>query len=452
MQEIAFSGKLATPAQIRELQRRLYRKAKQDTAYRFYSLYDKVYRADLLRQAYVLVRANKGAPGMDGVTFEAIEGDEGGVDQFLSDLAEELRTKQYRPAPVRRVFIPKGHGSSRPLGIPTIRDRVVQAAVKVLLEPIFEADFVEFSYGFRPKRSAHQAIADVTRNVLKGRTVVWDCDLAQYFDSIPHDHLLQVVARRIVDKHILRLINQWLKAPVVVERGNEKRTWEGGRRRTRGTPQGGVLSPLLANVYLHELDQHWRAHQLERRLNARLVRYADDLVVICRDQTESAREEVCRVLTRLGLTLNDEKTQRVDLWQEAVTFLGFEIRMQRSPRTGRAFPMVYPSKKALVGIRQAIKERTTRQQACHPPAMVIADLNQQVRGWVQYFHYGHCTQAFNKLRRYVADRVRLYLHRRRGQRLWGYHRYPDRLLHEQYGLFAIPRTAPWKRVPVHARR
>ena len=411
-----------------------------------------MYRADILRQAYVLVRANKGAPGMEGVTFEAIEGDEGGVDQFLSDLAEELRTKQYRPAPVRGVFIPKGHGSSRPLGIPTIRDRVVQAAVKVLLAPIFEADFVEFSYGFRPKRSAHQAIADVTRNVLKGRTVVWDCDLAQYFDSIPHDHLLKVVARRIVDKPILRLINQGLKAPVVVERGQEKRTWEGGRRRLRGTPQGGVLSPLLANVYLHELDQHWRAHQLERRLNARLVRYADDLVVICRDQTETAREEVCRVLTRLGLTLNDEKTKRVDLWQEAVTFLGFEIRMQRSPRTGRAFPMVSPSKKALVCIRQAIKERTTRQQACHRPAMVIADLNQQVRGWVQYFHYGHCTQAFNKLRRYVADRVRWYLHRRRDQRLGGYHSYPDRLLHEQYGLFAIPQTAPWKRVPVHARR
>ncbi len=452
MQEIAFSGRLVTPEQIRELQRRLYRKAKQEPAYRFYSLYDKVYRADILRHAYALVRANKGAPGMDGVTFEAIEREEGGVDQFLSDLAEELRTKQYRPAPVRRVFIPKGRGASRPLGIPTIRDRVVQAAVKVMLEPMFEADFVEFSYGFRPKRSAHHAIADVTRQLQKGRTVVWDCDLAQYFDTIPHDQLLELVARRIVDKQILRLISQWLKAPVVVEPGNGKRTWEGGRRTTRGTPQGGVLSPLLANVYLHELDQHWRAHQLERRLNARLVRYADDVVVLCPGQTKPVREEVGRVLARLGLTLNTAKTKEVDLWQEAVTFLGFDIRMQRSPRTGRAFPMVHPSKKALAGIRQAIKERTTRQHACHPPAMVMADLNQQMRGWVQYFHYGHCSQAFNKLRRYLTDRVRIYLHRRRGQGPWRYDVYPDHVLHDKYGLYQIPVTAPWKIRAAHALR
>ena len=452
MQEIASVKKLSTPRRIRELQRRLYRKAKQDTAYRFYSLYDKVYRADILRQAYALVRANKGAPGMDGMTFEAIEREEGGVDQFLSHLAEELRTQQYRAAPVRRVLIPKGRQGIRPLGIPIIRDRVVQAAVKMLLEPIFEADFVEFSYGFRPKRSAYQAIADVTRNVLKGRTMVWDCDLAQYFDTIPHGHLLKVVARRVVDKHILRLIKHWLKAPVVVEQGNGKRRWVGGRSTTRGTPQGGVLSPLLANVYLHELDHHWRVHQLEQRFHARLVRYADDGVIICRDQPEAAREEIGRVLTRLGLTLNEAKTRQVDLWQEAVTFLGVEIRMCRSARTGRAFPMVTPSAKALTRIRQAIKERTTRREFARRPAAVIADLNQQVRGWVQYFHYGNCTHAFKKLRRYVADRVRRYLQRRRGQWSWGYTMYPDQLLHERYGLFAIPLTAPWKQVPVHARR
>ncbi len=452
MKEIAGSARLRTPDRIQELQRRLYRKAKQEPAYRFYSLHDKVYRADILRHAYAGVKANKGAPGIDGVTFDAIERGSGGPEQFLDQLAEELRSRQYRPAPVRRSFIPKGNGEQRPLGIPTIRDRVVQAAVKVVLEPIFEADFLDCSYGYRPNRDAHQAVADVTQQLRRGRTEVLDCDLARYFDTIPHDQLLKLVARRVVDTYILQLIKGWLKAPIVVERADGTRVLEGGKRSTRGTPQGGVLSPLLANIHLHELDRHWREQQLEQRLEARLVRYADDVVVLCRGRAEAAMREVRAVHSRLGLTLNDAKTRRVELWDESITFLGFELAMRRSPRTGRGFPLVRPSRKALAHIRHAIKAQTTRRQFHRPPAEVIAELNPQVRGWVQYFYYGHCTQEFRKLRRYLTDRVRNYLLRRQRRRAWVYSVYPDPVLYGRYGLYAIPLTAPWRAPPAHARR
>ena len=261
---------------------------------------------------------------------------------------------------MRRVFIPKPDGTRCPLESPTSRDRVVQAAVKVVLEPIFEADFEEYSYGFRPKRDAHQAVQDITRNLLRGRTEVLECDLTHYFDSIPHDRLLKLVARRVVDGNVLKLIKMWLKALVVTEREDGKKEVGGGKQSTRGTPQGGVLSPLLANIYLHELDQHWREQRREVRLNARLVRYADDFVVLCRGRVEEAMREVREVISRLGLALNEAKTRRVNAWEEAFVCLGFEIRMRQSPRTGRAFPMVRPSQKAMTRIRQAIKERTTR--------------------------------------------------------------------------------------------
>jgi group II intron reverse transcriptase/maturase len=329
---------------------------------------------------------------------------------------------------------------------------VVQAAVKVVMEPICEADFEECSYGFRPKRDAHQAVRDITGSLMRGRTEVLDCDLSKYFDSIPHGQLLGLVARRVVDKSILKLIRMWLKAPVVTEREDGKKEIGGGKRSKRGTPQGGVLSPLLANIYLHELDKHWREKRLEARLNARLVRYADDFVVMCRGRAEAAMGEIREVVSRLGLSLNEAKTRQVDAWQEAFVFLGFEIRMRRSPKTHKGFAMVRPSRKAMRRIRQAIQEQTTRAHFCCPPEAVMADLNRRVRGWVQYFYFGNCTGDFNKLRRYLADRVRNFLRRRRGRRPWVYRGYTDQILHERYGLYRIPLTAPWKVVAAHALR
>lgn len=275
---------LVTPLKIRTLQRKLYAKAKQDPGYRFYALYDKVTRADLLHYAYRLVRSNKGAPGIDGVSFTDIEAEEG-IEHFLAKLAEEVQNKSYRPLPVRRVMIPKPDGSLRPLGIPTIRDRVVQMAVKLIIEPIFESDFCDWSYGFRPKRSGHDAVDDVTGALHKGYCQVIDADLSKYFDSIPHAKLLAVVAERIADGGILHLIKQWLKAPVVEQDKDGKKRFISGKNNRCGTPQGGVISPLLSNLYLHLIDRIWERHDLERKYAARLVRYADDLVLLCRRDT-----------------------------------------------------------------------------------------------------------------------------------------------------------------------
>jgi len=269
---------LTTPDRIRTLQRKLYAKAKQEPAYRFYALYDKISREDILGHAWRLVRANGGSPGVDGMSFKAIE-DGKGVAAFLRDLACSLKDKTYRAQPVRRVMIPKADGSQRPLGIPTIRDRVAQMAVKLIIEPIFEADFCPHSYGFRPKRSAHDAVDDIANTLWAGYTEVIDADLSKYFDSIPHSKLMTVVAKRIVDGGILHLIKQWLKAPVIGEDDNGvKKNVGGGKGNRKGTPQGGVISPLLANCYLHILDRVWQNRHLKEHLQAHLVRYADDCV------------------------------------------------------------------------------------------------------------------------------------------------------------------------------
>jgi group II intron reverse transcriptase/maturase len=264
---------LKTPEKIRELERKLYQKAKQEKEYRFYLLYDKVYRLDILSHSYNLVRTNKGAPGIDGETFGSIEKRAGGVKGYLEEIAGELKRKEYKPQPIRRVYIPKVGGGKRPLGIPTIKDRVVQMSVKIVIEPIFEADFHENSYGFRPKRSAHQAVQDVTEHLFQGKTDVIDADISKYFDTIPHDKLMQLVAKRIVDKNILRLIRMWLRAPIVEEREDGKKEYKGN---DKGTPQGGIISPLLANIYLNVLDTFWKGEKVQEILGARLVRYADD--------------------------------------------------------------------------------------------------------------------------------------------------------------------------------
>jgi RNA-directed DNA polymerase len=431
---------LKTPEKIRELQRKLYRKAKQEKEYRFYLLYDKIYRQDILNHAYRLVKANKGAPGIDGETFESIEKREGGVEKYLEEITGELRRKEYKPQAVRRVYIPKAAGGRRPLGIPVIKDRVVQMAMKIVIEPIFEADFQDNSYGFRPKRNAHQAVEDVKNHLLQGKIDAIDADISKYFDTIPHDRLLQLVAKRIVDKQILRLIRMWLKAPIVEEREDGKKEY---KRNDKGTPQGGVISPLLANIYLNVLDTLWVVKKVQERLGARLVRYADDSVVLCRGNADRILKGVKRVLEDLGLTLNEEKTRIVDARQESFDFLGFSIGMKRGKRTGKMYPHTEPSKKALKHIRSEIKQLTTERYSAIPTEEVIRRVNEVARGWVGYFRFGNCTNAMSNLRRYLVYRMRIYLRRKHHYRSFGYKAYPDKYYFETLGLYEVPTKAPW---------
>jgi RNA-directed DNA polymerase len=431
---------LETPEKIRELQRKLYRKAKQEPDYRFYLLYDKVYRRDILSHAYRLVKANKGASGVDGLTLERIEEKEGRAEGYLDQIAEELKDRIYKPMPVRRVYILKPDGRQRPLGIPTIKDRVVQMAVKLVIEPIFEADFEDNSYGFRPKRDAHQAMDDVSLQLRMGKTQVIDADISKYFDTIPHAKLLALVAKRIVDKNILRLIKLWLKAPVVEEGKDGKKRTEGN---PKGTPQGGVISPLLANIYLHVLDRIWKVKQVEERFKARLIRYADDCVVLCQGQTEKVLKGIKIVLRGLELSLNEEKTRVIDAKKERFNFLGFTVEAKRNPRTGKRFPLITPSREATAEIKAEIKALTCRKNLRLPNEVIIRKLNEQVRGWVGYFYYGNCSRDLTKLRNFLDERVRIYLRRKHTKKSRGYKDYPYRYLYDNLGLYKIPTTAPW---------
>ena len=431
---------LKTPENIRELQRKLYRKAKQEKEYRFYLLYDKVYRPDILSHAYKLVKSNKGAPGIDGETFDSIEEREGGAEKYLEEIAGALKRKDYKPQAVRRVYIPKSAGGKRPLGIPVIRDRVVQMAVKIVIEPIFEADFQDNSYGFRPKRNAHQAVEDVNKHLFKGKIDVIDADISKYFDTILHDKLMQLVAKRIVDKQILKLIKMWLKAPIVEEREDGKKEYKGNER---GTPQGGVISPLLANVYLNVLDTLWAVKKVQEKLGARLVRYADDSVILCKGNADRILKGVKMVLEDLGLTLNEEKTRIVDASQESFNFLGFSIGMKRGWKTGKRYPHTEPSKKALKHIRSEIKQLTTVRYSAIPTETVIRRVNEVARGWVGYFRFGNCTQTMSALKRYLVYRMRIYLRRKHRYGSFGYKAYPDRYYYDSLGLYEVPTKAPW---------
>lgn len=436
---------LTTPNTIRTLQRKLYVKAKQEPAFRFYALYDKVYRADILSHAYDLVRSNRGAPGIDGVTCATIEVGEG-KDAYLAELQVALEQKTYRADGVRRVWIPKPDGSERPLGIPTIRDRVVQMALKLVVEPIFEADFCEHSYGFRPTRSAHGAVDAVVEGLFQGRTQVIDADLSKYFDTIPHAKLMAVVAERIVDGAVLGLIQQWLKAPVIEEDEQGKRRPSGGKGKRKGTPQGGVISPLLANLYLHLLDRIWQRHELERRIGARLVRYADDAVILCRGDPEEAMTVLSRVLERLELQLNRQKTHVVDARNQRFDFLGFSIGWRVSRYSGKGYPHVEPSPRSEQRIKTRIKELTARRRTPVPLPIITDEVNQVLRGWSGYFHYRNCSTVFGRLKSHVEERMRTQLRRRHKlhSRAQGYIRFPMAHLYDHLGLFKVPTYAGWR--------
>ena len=437
---------LTTPESIRTLQRKLYTKAKQEPAYRFYALYDKVWRADILMHAYRLVRANQGSPGIDGMSFEDIE-QKKGIDTFLTELARDLKDRTYAPSPVRRVMIPKADGSKRALGIPTIRDRVAQMAVKLVIEPIFEADFCASSYGFRPKKSAHDAVDDIAEALHRGYTEVIDADLSKYFDSIPHAKLLAVVAERIVDGAILHLIKLWLKAPVIGEdEDGTRKNVGGGKANGKGTPQGGVISPLLSNCYLHLLDRIWDRHQLQKKLQARIVRYADDFVVLCKGKVDAPLAVLRNVLDRLELSLNESKTHIVDARQESFNFLGFAIRVSKSWKSGKRYTQVCPAPKSLAKIKGRIKQLTARERTPIPLDAIVGSMNTTLRGWVNYFHYRNSSNALEKVKTHAEERLRTHLMKRHKvkDRGIGLGRFPSQQLYTRYGLYKVPTTAGWR--------
>ena len=400
---------LTTPEMIRSLQRKLYRKAKAEPAFRFDLLYDKIYRPDILRHAYALARANAGAPGVDGESFADI--DASGGDAWLAGLTQELVSKSYQPAPVRRVMIPKPGGGERPLGIPTIRDRVVQTAAKLVLEPIFEADLEDNAYGYRPGRSAADAIKEVHRLICRGHTDVVDADLSRYFDTIPHAGLMKCVARRVVDPHVLRLIKLWLKAPIEERNGDGKRRMTGGKSSTCGTPQGGVASPLLANIYMNRFLKHWRITGRGGALRAHVVSYADDFVILSRGHATEALTWTKAVMSKLGLTLNEVKTSLRDARRERFDFLGYTFGPHTWRKNGQRYLGASPSTKSVQRLKDKVGELLVPGNKAPWPE-VRDQLNRKLRGWTNYFSYGTRLAAYRGIDHHVYDRVRNFLVKR----------------------------------------
>ncbi len=398
------------PERVERLREKLYEKAKREPDFRFYSLYDKVCWPETLAHAYRQAKANAGAGGVDGVRFEDIESY--GVERWLGELRQELMEESYRAQPVRRVVIPKPGGGERPLGIPTIRDRVAQTAVVLILDPIFEADFEDNVYAYRPERSAQQALTEVMKRLFEGQKHVVDADVEQYFDTIPHADLLQSVARRVADGKILHLLKLWLKSPVEErdEKGNRRMT--GGKKSKCGTPQGGVISPLLANIYINRLLRYWRNTGASQRLG-RIVSYADDFVILCasRAQAEASLAQVSRWLAKLGLRLHPAKTRLCYVEEESFDFLGYTFGPFRHWRTGNKVISAQPSKKS----QKKLKEKVNRLLYPGNPIPWIqlkTRLNRLLTGWAGYFKFGYTAKAYQALRWHVATRVRQFLRRR----------------------------------------
>jgi RNA-directed DNA polymerase len=399
------------PPRVAALRQKLAQKAKQEPKFRFYSLYGGVMDSDTLLAAWWKVSSNGGAPGVDGISIEQIVRKENGVEDLLKEIGQELRRKSYRPKPVKRVYIPKANGKMRPLGIPTVKDRVVQMAVLLMLEPIFEADFEDCSYGFRPGRSAHQALDEIRQHLLEGKTSVYDADLKGYFDTIPHDKLMACVKMRVVDSAVLKLIRLWLEAPVV-----EPPEQPGGKprikRNGKGTPQGGVISPLLANLYLHWFDKVFHsANGPVHWANARLVRYADDFVVLARHQSQRLRQHIEDQLEKwLGLELNREKTRVLNVREESLDFLGYTFCYVNSRwYPGTQVLSLRPSKKAVQRQKEALRELTGPRRRTVPVTELIGTINRQTRGWGNYFGHGYWKDAFHEINSHVQRRLLIHL-------------------------------------------
>jgi RNA-directed DNA polymerase len=418
------------PDKLHTLRWKLNQKAKKEPTFRFYALYDRIYRKDVLEAAWKHVGKRGKAPGVDGLRAEDLLDEPGDVEAFLEEIHEDLRRKTYRPSPVKRVWIPKADGKKRPLGIPRLKDRVVQMAVVLILEPIFEADFMDCSHGFRPERKAHDALDSIRENLEKGRKEIYDADLEACFDTIPHDKLMACVRWRVADRNVLKLIRGWLKAPIVEmdERGKPKPP----RKNDKGTPQGGVISPLLANVFLHWIDKrfhgkdgpfHWA--------NARLIRYADDFVVMARWQGPRIETWIRETVEDwMGLTINREKTKVVNAaGGEGLDFLGYTLRYERDLfGRSRKYLNVKPSKKAMKTARASLRELTGPRKCFKPTPAVVEDVNRFLRGWSEYFKYGYPRKAFRDLSYYAGGRMVRHLNRRSQRK---YHK-PNNKSHYEY--------------------
>jgi group II intron reverse transcriptase/maturase len=436
---------LPTLPKVQKLQDTLHAKAKESPDFRFYALYDKVYRDDVLWVAHRRCLINGGAAGIDGQTFEDIEAY--GVKKWLGELAEELRTKTYRPRPVRRVYIPKPDGKQRPLGIPTIKDRVVQMAAVLVLEPIFEADLEPEQHAYRPGRSALDAVRQVHSLLNTGYTEVVDADLSGYFDSIPHAELMKSVSRRISDRHVLRLIKMWLQAPVeeIDDRGRHHRTTR-NKDEGRGCPQGAPISPLLSNLYMRRFILGWKVLGHQQRLRAKIVNYADDFVICCRGTADEAMHVMRDMMQRLKLTVNETKTRLCRLPSASFDFLGYRIGRCYSPKTGRAYLGTRPSPKKVQSLCQEISELTSRRRTLLDVETIVGQINRKLWGWSNYFRLGPVSKAYAAVDAHACRRLRQWLcakHKVPGQ---GTSRFPDAYLYEQLGLTdlrAKTRRFPW---------